>query len=704
MRRIAPNTNGASAVRRRSASPGAQVASSEARLALERARGYLLSLQRPDGHWVGELEGDTILESEYVLLRLFMGNLDGDRLRKLANYLRQQQLPTGGWALHPGGQPDVSSSVKAYLALRLAGLQPDHPELVRAREAILRLGGVTKANTFTKIYLAIFGQYDWEGTPVVPPELVLLPRWFYLNLAEISSWSRTILVPLAILSALRPRCELPNGINIDELFVGGRHGPHLRLPRAPGLLNWRNFFLTVDRFLHWSERHGWKPWRKKALRAAEAWMVARFQESGGLGAIFPPIVNALMAMRCLGYADDHPEVIGQWRELEAFEIEEDDTLRVQPCVSPVWDTGLATLALSEGGLAPDDPALQRAADWLMGRRIRKQGDWAVKRPNAPVAAWYFEYANEFYPDVDDTAAVLMALARSRCTDEAEKSLYSRQAIEWVFAHRGRDGGWASFDVDNDRMIFSQIPFADHNAMLDPSTADITARVLEMLSHYGYTKEDPRVTRAIEFLKQEQEPEGCWFGRWGVNYVYGTWQVLKGLSTVGEEMTEPYCQKGVEWLFSVQNPDGGWGESCASYEDPSLKGQGPSTASQTAWALMGLMAAGAGNHAAVRRGVEFLVRNQNPDGSWDEPWFTGTGFPKVFYLRYHLYRIYFPIFALGSYTRLQEAEPVGGRQTTHDGRRTDESIPAPSAVRRPSSTETSLASASPDKPGEKAERP
>jgi squalene-hopene/tetraprenyl-beta-curcumene cyclase len=655
MERIAPKSTGASAIRQQGTGAGGARPIPEALTTLDRAREYLLSLQRPDGHWVGELEGDTILESEYVLLRLFMGCLDDIRLRKLANHLRRQQLESGGWALYPGGSADVSSSVKAYLALRLAGLERDHPEMSRAREAILRLGGVTRANTFTKIYLAIFGQYDWEGTPVVPPELVLLPRWCYLNLTEISSWSRTILVPLAIISALRPHCPLPNSIIIDELFVGGRHGPHLRLQGDARLFSWRNFFLAGDRLLHLLEPRSWKPWRKRALNVAEAWMVERFRDSGGLGAIFPPIVNALMAMRCLGYPDDHPAVQGQWREIESFEIEEEDALRLQPCVSPVWDTALATMALAESGLAPDEQAIARAADWLMSKRIRRKGDWSIKRPNAPVAAWYFEYANEFYPDIDDTAAVLMALARTRATDDAQKRSYSQQALEWMFAMQGKDGGWASFDVDNDRMIFSYIPFADHNAMLDPSTADITGRTLEMLGYYDIGKDDPRVQRAIAFLKREQEPEGCWFGRWGVNYIYGTWQVLKGLSAVGEDMTQPYCQRGMEWLLSVQNPDGGWGESCDSYGDPSLKGIGPSTASQTSWALMGLLAGGAGDSPAAARGVEFLCRNQNPDGSWDEPWFTGTGFPKVFYLRYHLYRVYFPVFALSMYARSHELQ-------------------------------------------------
>jgi squalene-hopene/tetraprenyl-beta-curcumene cyclase len=618
---------------------------------LERAKSFLFAAQHPDGHWVGELEGDTILESEYVLLRHFMGSLDDDRLRRLANYLRAQQREKGGWALYPGGPPEISSSVKAYLVLKLAGLPPEHPEMVRAREAILAAGGVTACNTFTKIYLSIFGVYDWDGCPVVPPELILLPRWFYFNLYEISSWSRTIVVPLAILSAKRPHHPLP--VDIDELFVGGRHGKHLRLPWSRRWFTWRNFFLAIDRGMHFCERHGLHPWRRKALRACEEWMLARFPKTGGLGAIFPPIVNALMAMRVLGYADDHPEVRGQWREIEAFEITEGDTMRLQPCVSPVWDTALCAMSMAAGGVKSDDPHLVRAGQWLLERRIREKGDWAVKRPNAPVAAWYFEYANEFYPDVDDTIAVLMALDGVRLPNEDEKREICRQAVEWVFAMQCRNGGWGAFDVDNDRMIFAQVPFADHNAMLDPATADITGRVLEMLGRYGYDRADPRVARALAFIRAEQEPDGAWFGRWGVNYIYGTWQVLKGLQAVGEEMNQEWVQRGARWLLAHQNADGGWGESCRTYDEPELRGQGPSTASQTAWALMGLMAAGHVSDPAVQRGLDYLIRTQKPDGSWDEPWFTGTGFPKVFYLRYHMYRQYFPVFAMGMYAREME---------------------------------------------------
>ena len=618
---------------------------------LEAGKQYLFSIQQQDGHWVGELEGDTILESEYALLLHFMDRLDANRLRKLANYLRQLQRPEGGWSVYPGGPAEVSSSVKAYLVLKMAGVGVDEPEMARARKAILAAGGVTACNTFTKIYLSIFGLYDWDGCPVVPPELILLPKWCYLNLYEFSSWSRTIIVPLAILSAHRP--HKPVSVDIDELFIGGPRGRHLRLQGSPQPFTWRNFFLAVDRCLHFFERAKLLPWRTKALKACEGWMVRRFYKSGGLGAIFPPIVNSLMAMRVLGYPEDHPDVLSQWKEIKDLEIEEGDTLRLQPCVSPVWDTALCAMALQAAGTAPEEPALVQAGEWLLERRVREKGDWAVKRPNAPIAAWYFEYANEFYPDVDDTAAVLMALHGVRLPHDAEKQAICRQAIDWVFAMQGSDGGWASFDVDNNRMIFTQIPFADHNAMLDPSTSDITARTLEMLGRYGYDSRDPRIQTAIEFLKRDQEYDGAWFGRWGVNYVYGTWQVLKGLASVGEDMGAPYIRHAVRWLREHQNPDGGWGESCRTYDDPSLRGQGPTTPSQTAWALMGLMAAGEVSSESVQRGLDYLMRTQNRDGGWDEEWFTGTGFPKVFYLKYHLYCKYFPVFALGMYARQQE---------------------------------------------------
>jgi squalene-hopene/tetraprenyl-beta-curcumene cyclase len=651
--------------------------------AIEQAQECLLGLQQPDGHWVGELEGETILESEYLLLLQFMGWTDPVRIRRAANYLRARQLPTGGWAPYPGGPAEVGASVKAYFALKLAGVDPDEPDMVRARQVIRGLGGPARANTFTKIYLALFGQYPWRGTPVIPPEIGLLPRWFPFNLYEISSWSRAIVVPLSLVASFRPVCPVPEGAGIEELFVEDREAPGaeraLRLPRAPCLFCWRNFFLAVDDLLqfvegyHASRRQKAKGKRKRpgpfdfflfpfdflrerARVVAEAWMLEHFEGSGGLGGIFPPMVYALMSLRLLGYPDHHPQVLRARAELERLEIVEGETLRLQPCFSPVWDTAQAVQALAFS-VPRDHPVLHRAAGWLLEREVRHPGDWQVKRPQAKPGGWCFEYENEFYPDLDDTAAVVTALHyASGATPTATRAAMDR-AIDWMLQMQGRDGGWASFDVDNNRLIFTHIPFADHNAMLDPSTADITARTLEMLSLAAGSGDNAPARRAavqramekaIEFLRREQEADGAWYGRWGVNYIYGTWLALQGLSAAGFPAEAPECRRGAAWLRSVQNPDGGWGESPASYDEPKLRGQGPSTASQTAWAILGLLAAGEQESEAVARGIRFLLETQGEDGSWPEDQFTGTGFPRVFYLKYHLYRLYFPLMALARY--------------------------------------------------------
>ncbi|HEY3284397.1 MAG TPA: squalene--hopene cyclase, partial [Armatimonadota bacterium] len=459
--------------------------------AVASARAHLLSLQRPDGHWVGELEGDTILESDYAILLAFLGRLDSPKLPLLAEHLERKQLPEGGWSCFPGGPADISGSVKAYLALKMAGLPVDDPAMVRARDAILALGGVTKCNTFTKIYLALLGQYSWDGCPAVPPEIILAPKGCYFNVYEISSWSRTIVIPLSIIWAHRPVHPLPEGMGIDELFVGGRENAKLRLPWGAPAVSWRNFFLVVDRVLKGIEKHGLNPLRRDALKKAEAWMLERFQRSDGLGAIFPPMVNCVVAMKCLEYADDHPQVLWAMDELEKLEILEDGALRLQPCFSPVWDTAVATIALNEAGLTYEDEPLKLGLDWLLSKEVTGPGDWQMKAPGAKPAGWFFEYANEFYPDVDDTAMVVMALRRGLAEGSPGWEAASR-GIEWVMSMRCKDGGWASFDKDNDRMVFTHVPFADHNAMLDPSTADITARVLEMLGHFGSRAEEPEI--------------------------------------------------------------------------------------------------------------------------------------------------------------------------------------------------------------------
>lgn len=618
--------------------------------AVSRAVAWLLEGQTPDGYWSAELEGDTILESEYIILMRFLGRGGSlgepqeKKLHKAAAYLRSKQMTNGGWAIYPGGPVDVGASVKSYFALKLTGSKPDEPCMVKAREAIRAAGGIPAANSYTRFYLAMLGQIAWNDAPAVPPEIVLLPNWFYFNIYEISSWSRTFVVPLGIIWARKPVVHVPEEQGIGELFGAGDR-ERVRL-QAPGGLNWRRFFVAVDAMIKLVERIGWLPLREKAVRKAERWMLDHCEHSAGLGAIFPPMVYTLIALRALGYPDDSPQVRKAADELTALEIEEEDTLRLMPCTSPVWDTAIAMNALIEAGVPPDSPALTNAARWILGKQVRMRGDWSVKRPNLEPGGWYFEFANEFYPDIDDTAMVIMALAK--CGEMPRKLDAMRRGLNWLRGMQGRDGGWASFDVDNNRSIFNAIPFADHNAMLDPSTSDITARILEMFSFVGIGQEDPCVRRAIEFLRKQQESDGSWYGRWGVNYIYGTWQAIRGLTRIGIDADDPAIRRAADWLESVQNEDGGWGESCASYDDPTLKGVGPSTASQTAWALMGLMCAGRTSSTVVSRGIDYLLHTQRPDGTWDEDAFTGAGFPKVFYLRYHLYRHSFPLMALGMY--------------------------------------------------------
>jgi squalene-hopene/tetraprenyl-beta-curcumene cyclase len=616
--------------------------------ALEATQRYLLSIQKEDGHWCGELEGDTILQSEYILCNVFLGREHEDRVRKAGEDIRRKQLPEGGWAIFPGGEPEVSASVKAYFVLKLLGDKPDEPHMVRARETILRLGGVEACNSFTKIYLAIFGQYDWRKTPAVPPEIILLPRWFYINIYEMSSWSRAIVIPLSIIWAHKPYCSVVPRANIKELY-----DPNYR-KRPAGL--WATFFHALDRGLKLLERLPIKPSRELALKRAEKWILDRLDGSDGLGAIFPPIVNTILALRCLDYPVEHPTVQAQIAELEKLEIEEEETLRVQPCFSPVWDTALAMNALVESGMRPGDPTLLRAAHWLLDKRGNGDGDWRVKNRNATRPGWFFEYANPYYPDNDTTAMVLTALSKVRFPDEPTEStrrLGMREALAWHLSMQNDDGGWSAFDKGCDKQLLCHVPFADHNAMIDPSNEDITARILESLSCLGYDRTYGPARRAVIYLLRQQEPDGSWYGRWGCNYLYGTWLALWGLRLIGEPLDQPAVRRAASWLAACQNDDGGWGETPRSYSDVTAKGRGPSTPSQTAWALMGLMAAGEVDSDAVRRGIDYLVREQHDDGSWHEEYWTGTGFPGVFYLRYHLYGIYFPLLALAHYRKLLE---------------------------------------------------
>jgi squalene-hopene/tetraprenyl-beta-curcumene cyclase len=619
--------------------------------AIDGARKQLFSQQYEEGYWCGELGADTTLESDYILLHALLGTGGPGRCRKAANYILRHQNADGGWGIFEGGPSNVSASVKAYFALKLTGFGSEHPALERARAKILELGGVTKVNTFTKIYLCFFGQYDYDAVPAVPPEIVLFPRWFWFNIYEISSWSRAILVPLSVAYAKKPFKKISDETGIAELFVGGRQKARMHLPWDNKLVSWRNFFLLLDRMTHWFERVHIRPLRSIALKSAEKWILQRMEMSDGLGAIFPSVMNSIIAMRCLGYSVDDPQVIRAMDEFEKLGIEEEDTFRMQPCKSPVWDTAYALFALGQSGVAAKDARMVRAADWILQKQVRHPGDWKAKNKKGQPGGWYFEFNNEFYPDVDDTAMVCLGLNQVEHPNGRYQLESVQRAIDWIFSMQCRNGGWASFDKDNDRMVFQYVPFADHNAMLDPATVDITGRILEMLAAYGYDCRHPAVEKAIKFLRREQEPDGSWFGRWGVNYIYGTMLVLRGLEAIGVDEHEPYVQQAAEWLRMMQNSDGGWGESCASYDDPNLKGVGPSTPSQTAWAVMGLLAANDTRSDCVARGIAYLLRTQKKDGSWDEPYCTGTGFPRVFYLSYHLYRQYFPLLALTIYKKV-----------------------------------------------------
>jgi squalene-hopene/tetraprenyl-beta-curcumene cyclase len=617
------------------------------RRALSRATDCLVRLQHTSGYWCGELEGDSILQSEYILLKHIIEQEHDPRLPKIAEYLRRQQRDSdGAWVQYPGGNPDLSATVKAYFALKLMGDGKDAPHMKKARSLVLRLGGAERCNTYSKFYLAALGQMHYDSIPVIPPEMVLLPKWFYFHLDKVSAWSRTMIMPLAVVSSYRPIRQLPEPRGIMELYYNYDylHRPFCEFDKQ--LLSWKNLFLAIDKGLKIIEKTNLKPLRRSALQRIEEWILKRAdsQRSDGLGAIFPPMVYIIIALRCLGYSMEHTRVKEAMEQLNRLMIEDEDYIRLQPCFSPIWDTGIATYALCEAGFNRDHDSMRQAVNWLVSKECRHFGDWKanVERPVDP-SGWYFEFNNSYYPDVDDTAMVTMALLRSGCPEGRPSA---ERGIDWILAMQNDDGGWAAFDRTINRPILEYIPFADHNAIQDPSCPDITGRTLECLGHFGIKPDHTAVQKAVRFIEFEQELEGCWFGRWGVNYIYGTWQVVCGLKTIGIDMNQPWIQKAGAWLRSIQKEDGSFGESADTYENPELKGTGPSTPSQTAWGIMALMAVYGPNDPGVLKGIRYLLGTQTQSGSWDEPWFTGTGFPRVFYLRYHLYRLYFPIMCLG----------------------------------------------------------
>jgi squalene-hopene/tetraprenyl-beta-curcumene cyclase len=650
------------------------------------SRDWLLDRQHADGHWCGELEGDSILESEYILLLAWLGRESSPIARKCAAYLVEKQLPTGGWAMYPGGRMDISGSVKAYFALKLTGHDPEADYMRLARQAIHAGGGADAVNSFTRFYLALLGQISYDHCPAVPPELMLLPQWLPINIYRLSAWSRTIVVPLSIMWAHRPRREIAPERGIHELLLRDPNDwPPLRCPglsQEHGWFSWEQFFQQADLTLKWLEERKWRPLRQRGLAAAERWMTTRFAHSDGLGAIFPPIIWSIVALKCLGYDDESAEVRYNFDQLQALTIEQQHTARLQPCLSPVWDTAIALRALATSGVSQEESPAARAVEWLLDKEVTRRGDWATYVPAAP-GGWFFEYHNEFYPDVDDTAMVLIALSAIQGTEDRGQGTGGRgscpataasqrgisaaceRARRWMLAMQNRDGGWGAFDKDNDAEFLCRVPFADHNAMIDPSTPDLTGRVMESLALWGAKPDDPAMERGVAFLRGTQDRDGSWFGRWGVNYIYGTWQSLVGLAAARVPANDPAIKRGANWLLTHQHACGGWGESANSYEQPELRGRGPVTASQTAWALLGLMAAGLVDHKATQRGIYYLLDTQREDGGWDELEFTGTGFPRVFYLRYHYYPIYFPLLALSEYQRQARVQGSGFRVQNAD---------------------------------------
>lgn len=621
--------------------------------AMQRSREHLLSLQKADGHWAGELIVDTTLCSDYILYMHWAGNVDPVLEEKCVAHIRSRQRDDGGWNIYFEGPSEVNATIKAYFALKLAGHSPDAPYMAAARARALRLGGIPRMNTYAKLYLALLGQFPWESLPNIPAEIVLLPRWFPFNLYEISSWTRAMILPLALLNHLKPTRLPAPGKRLDELYPDGIDPAALRPAKDRRWFTLRNFFLSADRSLKWLDKHGLRPLRGRAIECAVEWLLPRMGSgSDGLAAVFPAMLNSIIAFQAMGYNNDHPVLAKAMRDFEGLFVDDEKGFRIQPCLSPVWDTAINLIALAESSLGECETctiAMEKASTWLAEREVTIRGDWQYKNPHPQASGWAFEYRNDYYPDTDDTMMVLMALRFAPPGGDINRlhAIFGR-AVPWLLSFQCKDGGWAAFDKDVTQHWLNAIPFADHNAITDPTCSDLTGRILEMLGTIGYDRHTPEVRRALCYLRNTQEPDGSWYGRWGINYIYGTWQVLRGVRSIGEPMDQPWLLQARHWLEMCQNPDGGWGETPATYDDPCLRGQGPSTPSQTAWALMGLCACGDASRPSIERGIEYLLRTQNADGSWDEPHTTGTGFPKVFYLSYDMYRNNFPLLALATY--------------------------------------------------------
>lgn len=613
----------------------------EAQEALDRAREHLIGLQDPVGWWKGELQTNVTMDAEDLMLRRFLGIGSEDQTRRAANWIRSQQRLDGTWANFFAGPPNLSTTIEAYAALRLAGDPPDARHMRVAAGYVRDAGGLERARVFTHMWFALLGLWPWDEVPALPPELVFLPRWFPLNIYDFGCWARQTIVALTVVRAHRPVRPVP--FDLDELRTGAAPPP------LDPLSTWRGWLQRLDGALRAYDRRPLRGLRRQAVGRAAHWIVRRQEADGSWGGIQPPWVYSLIALNTLGYGPEDPVMRSGLEGLDRFTIVEGDVRRLEACQSPVWDTALAVIALSDAGLPPSHPVLQRAGRWLLDAEIRVPGDWSVRRPGLPPGGWAFEFANENYPDIDDTAEVVMALRRVELPERDRLEAAVRRGIRWVVGMQSRDGGWGAFDADNDRALCRQLPFCDFGEVIDPPSADVTGHVVEMLGREGMGA-DAATRRGLAWLARNQEADGSWFGRWGANHVYGTGAVVPAAIAAGIPAEDPRIQASVRWLERRQNADGGWGEDLRSYEDATWIGRGTSTASQTAWALLALLAANRRESIAVVRGVTWLAETRRSDGTWDEPWYTGTGFPGDFYINYHLYRLVFPISALGRYLR------------------------------------------------------
>lgn len=620
--------------------------------AIAATQNYLLSIQNPAGYWWAELESNVTITSEAVLLHKIWGTDSERPLHKVEHYLRSQQRNHGGWELFYGDGGELSTSVEAYMALKLLGVSETDPAMLRAKTFILQRGGISRSRIFTKIHLALIGCYSWQGVPSLPPWVMLLPEQFPFNIYEMSSWARSSTVSLLIVLDRKPVFQVNPRITLDELYTEGVEHARFDLPRNS---DWTDIFLVLDNAFKFAESLNLVPFRQEGIKAAEKWILERQEATGDWGGIIPAMLNSLLALRCLDYDAADPIVHRGLKAVDHFAIETEESYCVQPCVSPVWDTAWAIRAFMDSGFSPEHPAVVRAGEWLLSKQILDYGDWAVKNKQGKPGAWAFEFENRFYPDVDDSAVVVMALHQAQLPNKRLKQAAIARTVNWIASMQCQAGGWAAFDLDNNQDWLNQLPYGDLKAMIDPNTADVTARVLEMLGCCNLSIDANQTARAIDYLIREQEADGSWFGRWGVNYIYGTSGALSALALIAPQTHCRRIERGAAWLVGCQNSDGGWGETCGSYDNPALKGQGTSTASQTAWALIGLMAAGeaTGKFAseAIERGVNYLLNTQRSDGTWNESEFTGTGFPSHFYLKYHLYQQYFPLMALGRHQTL-----------------------------------------------------